>query len=52
MLGICLISQFEVRICLDQIPVSEAVLVNAEQEVDVVLQIPVHVEVRYLDPAC
>lgn len=48
---IYLVCQFKVRICLDQIPVSEAVLINAKQEQNVVLLIPVHVEVGNLDPA-
>lgn len=48
---IYLVRQFKVRICLDQIPVSKAVLINAKQEQNVVLLIPVHVEVGNLDPA-
>ena len=46
------ISQFQVGICLDQIPVAEAVLIGAEQELSVVLQIPVHIKVSHLHPAC
>lgn len=48
---IYLVSQFKVRIRLDQIPVSEAMLINAKQEQNVVLLIPVHVKVGNLDPA-
>lgn len=50
-MDIYLVSQFKVRIRLDQIPVSEAVLINTKQEQNVVLLIPVHIEVGNLDSA-
>lgn len=49
---ICLFCQFKVGIGLDQVPVSKAVLINAQQELQVVLLIPVHIKVGNLDPAC
>lgn len=48
---IYLISEFKVRIRLDQIPVAKAVLVNTKQELNVILQVPVDIKVGYLDPA-
>lgn len=46
-----LISEFEVRVGLDQIPVAKAVLVDAEQQLNVILQIPVDIKVSYFHPA-
>lgn len=48
---IYLISEFKVRIRLDQIPVAKAVLINTKQELNVILQVPVDIKVGYLDPA-
>lgn len=50
--AVCLVSQFKIRIRLDQVPVPEAVLINAQQELQVVLLVPVHIKVGDLDPAC
>jgi len=48
----CLVSEFKVRIRLDQIPVAKAVLIDTEQELHVLLQLPVEVKVGDLHSAC
>lgn len=48
---ICLVSQFKVGISLNQVPVSKAVLIDAQQQLQVVLLIPVDVKVGDLGPA-